>query len=164
MPELGEQEMLENVPYEEIMPGQRASYSKTLRNEDIRLFALVSGDVNPVHLDAGYAADTPFGEPIAHGMWTASLVSAALALRLPGPGCIYLQQTLEFRRPVKVGDTVTASLRVIAKDDVKRIVVIECDVVNQKEERVLRGEARVIAAAEKIRCAAPHPGTVQLSP
>ena len=90
MPELG------NFTYDEISIGQTARYSKVIEERDIQLFAAVSGDVNPVHLDAEFAGHTIFREPIAHGMYTGGLISAALAMKLPGPGTIYLGQNLKF--------------------------------------------------------------------
>jgi 3-hydroxybutyryl-CoA dehydratase len=88
--------------------GMSATYSKTITDADITIFAGVSGDTNPVHLDDGFAAQTLFGERIAHGMLSASFISTVFGTRLPGPGCIYLSQNLRFRAPVKVGDTVEA--------------------------------------------------------
>ena len=96
---------LVNYTYDEITIGQTARYSRLIEERDIRLFAAVSGDVNPVHLDPEFAAATSFGEPIAHGMLTGAIISAALAMELPGPGTIYLSQSLKFRLPVKPGDT-----------------------------------------------------------
>ena len=100
---------LRNFTFDEIQIGQTTTYSKTLSERDLVLFAEVSGDVNPVHLDAEFAAGSMFGERIAHGMWTGALISAALALQLPGPGTIYVGQTLSFRAPVKLGDTATST-------------------------------------------------------
>jgi len=88
---------LENLPLSELSVGMVKTYSKTLTEQDILLFAACSGDVNPVHLDKDYAATTAFGEPIAHGMWTGALVSAAIATQLPGPGSVYRSQSLSFR-------------------------------------------------------------------
>src|SRR4051812_11533182 len=101
---------LENFPISELSVGLTKTYSKTLTEKDIILFAACSGDINPVHLDKAYAATTAFGEPIAHGMWTGALISAAVATRLPGPGSIYRSQNLSFKNPVKVGDVVTVTL------------------------------------------------------
>ncbi len=147
--------MIENTPYAELAIGQVAEYRKQVSEQDIVLFAIVSGDANPVHLDAGYASTTVFGERIAHGMLTGSLVSAALAMTLPGPGTIYLGQSLKFRRPVKINDTITVRLEVTAKSDAKRLVTLDCRVSNQAGETVASGTAEVIAPAEKLRVAAP---------
>jgi 3-hydroxybutyryl-CoA dehydratase len=141
---------LSNYTYDEIEIGQTASYSKQISEQDIQLFATVSGDVNPVHLDAEYAATTPFKERIAHGMLTGALVSAALALELPGPGTIYLGQSLRFRLPVKIGDEITVQLEVTEKRDDKRFVTLACKAVNQHGKAVATGTAEVMAPTEKL--------------
>lgn len=148
--------MLRNFTFDEIQIGQTATYGKTLTERDIVLFAEVSGDVNPVHLDAGFAAASMFGERIAHGMWTGALISAALALELPGPGTIYLGQTLSFRAPVKIGDTVTVTLTVTEKRADKKFVTLDCTAVNQHGKTVAQGTAQVIAPAEKFERTAPR--------
>lgn len=147
---------LENVTFDEISIGQTASYAKTLSERDIALFAEVSGDVNPVHLDADFAATTLFGERIGHGMWTGALISAALAIELPGPGTIYLGQNLSFRAPVKIGDTITVTLEVTDKRDDKKWVTLSCKAKNQHGKTVASGEAQVIAPTEKVRLDAPQ--------
>lgn len=96
-----------NTPYEALEVGQTASFSKTVEERDIQLFAAMSGDHNPVHLDAEFAAKSMFKERIAHGMFSGALISAAVACELPGPGTIYLGQTMSFQKPVKFGDTLT---------------------------------------------------------
>ncbi len=149
MPEIG------NTTYDEITIGQTATYSKRVEERDVLLFAAVSGDVNPVHLDAGFAAATVFGERIAHGMLTGAIISAALAMELPGPGTIYLGQTLRFRRPVKLGDTVTVELEVVAKKDRRSTVTLECRASNQAGELVADGTADVMAPTEKMRVEQP---------
>jgi len=103
--------------FEDLSVGQSAEADRTVGAGDIDAFAAVSGDVNPVHLDADYAATTPFGERIAHGMLAGAFISAVLGVKLPGPGAIYLSQSLRFRRPVKIGDTVTARATVTALDE-----------------------------------------------
>ena len=128
---------VENRTFEEIQPGDRASLSRTLTTEDIELFALVSGDVNPAHLDPDYAATDMFHRIIAHGMWGGGLISAVLGTELPGPGAIYLSQSLSFLRPVGLGDTITASVEVIEKRPEKRIVVFDCRCTNQDGEDVI---------------------------
>jgi 3-hydroxybutyryl-CoA dehydratase len=136
-----------NTHYEAITLGQTARYSKTLTERDVLLFAEVSGDFNPVHLDADYAASTVFGERIGHGMWTGAVVSAAIAKALPGPGSVYVSQTLKFTRPVKINDTLTVELAVTAKQDRRRMVTLDCVATNQHGEKVATGEAVVIAPA-----------------
>lgn len=151
--------LLENYTLAELNVGVTATYSKSLTYEDVALFARCSGDVNPIHLDADYAATTPFGEPIGHGMWTGALVSAAIATRLPGPGSVYRSQSLSFKHPVKVGDTVTVTLTVSEIKARLRLVVLECEAHNQDGKLVAKGVAEVIAPAEKLTLPAgriPH--------
>lgn len=140
---------LENVPYDELNEGDSATFTRTLTEKELVLFAAVSGDVNPVHLDAEFAADSMFKERIAHGMWSGSLISAALATVLPGPGTIYLEQSLAFKRPVKLDDTLTVELTVLKKEPKNR-VVFDCVVRNQNDDKVVSGEARVIAPTQKL--------------
>ncbi|WP_331345337.1 MaoC/PaaZ C-terminal domain-containing protein [Cellvibrio sp. UBA7661] len=141
--------LLENYPIHELTVGQSATYSKTLTEQDIILFATCSGDINPVHLNKDYAATTPFGEPIGHGMWTGALVSAAIATCLPGPGSVYRSQSLSFKHPVKVGDTVTVTLVVSEIKERVRLVVLDCEAHNQEGKLIAKGVAEVIAPAEK---------------
>ncbi len=125
---------------EDLSIGMTDLYAKTITEADIVAFAGISGDTNPVHLDAEFAAQTHFGERIAHGMLSASFISTVLGTRLPGPGCIYLSQILRFRAPVKAGDTVTA--RVVVKDiehKSKRVTVETAVSVDDKV--VIDGEA-----------------------
>ena len=148
--------ILENITYDEIELGQSTSYTKTLTEQDIQLFAAASGDINPVHLDDEFAKNTPFKARIAHGMLTGSLFSAALALKLPGPGTIYRGQTLKFTRPVKLGDTVKVNLKVIDKRDDKKIVTLECSAENQNGKTVAVGTAEVTAPTQKVSVPAPQ--------
>jgi len=142
---------LENTTYDELRVGQSARLLRTLTLADIQAFAAVSGDVNPAHLDPEYASDTLFHGVIAHGMWGGALISALLGTQFPGPGTIYLDQELHFVKPVRVGDTLSVTATVASKDDAKKRVELDCQVVNQKGERVLHGVARVLAPAVKIR-------------
>ncbi len=96
--------------FEDLSVGMRENYSKTVKSSDVIGFAEISGDRNPIHLSEHFAAKTPFGSRIAHGLYTASLISALIGTRLPGPGAIYMSQTLNFRAPVRIGDTVEASV------------------------------------------------------
>jgi acyl dehydratase len=141
---------ISNYTYDEITIGQTATYSKLIEERDVQLFAVVSGDVNPVHLDAAFAATTQFRECIAHGMLSGAVISAAIAMELPGPGTIYLGQTLRFTLPVRLGDTITVHLEVIDKQDKRGIVSIDCKVFNQHEKLVLTGTAEVKAPKEKL--------------
>ncbi len=133
-----------NVPYDALEIGQKASISKSVEERDVQLFAAVSGDNNPVHLDAAFAAETLFKERIAHGMFSGALISAAIACELPGPGTIYLGQQLRFTRPVKLGDTLTVELEVLEKLPKGR-VRLATRVFNQNAEQVVDGEAEVLA-------------------
>ncbi|MBK6510802.1 MAG: MaoC family dehydratase N-terminal domain-containing protein [Haliea sp.] len=141
---------ISNYTYDEITIGQTATYSKLIEARDIQLFAAVSGDVNPVHLDAAFAATTQFGGCIAHGMLSGAIISAAIAMELPGPGTIYLGQTLRFSLPVKPGDTLTVHLQVTEKKDKRRMVTLDCKVFNQHDKLVLSGIAEVMAPGEKL--------------
>ena len=125
--------------------GDAAEISRTVTDEDVRAFAELTGDCNPVHLDEEYAAGTRFGRRIAHGMLGASLVSAVLANELPGRGTVYLSQTLRFTAPVFLGDTVTARVVVTQVREDKPIVTLETVCTNQHGERVVEGEAVVLA-------------------
>ena len=126
--------------FEDLEVGMEASFAKTVSESDIVTFAEVTGDKNPVHLDAGYAAKTIFKEPIAHGMLTAGYISAVFGMELPGPGAIYVSQTLNFRGPVKVGDRVIAKVRVLELYPAKRRVRFE-SVCLVDGKPVLEGEA-----------------------
>ncbi|WP_287495629.1 MaoC family dehydratase, partial [Achromobacter sp.] len=126
--------------FEDLAVGQRESLMRTVMERDISLFADLSGDANPIHLCDRYAAGTKFGQRIAHGMLTASLVSALLGTSLPGPGAVYLSQTLNFLAPVKIGDVVTARVEVVELVVERRRARLfcECLVVGKA---VLEGEA-----------------------
>ena len=124
--------------------GNHASRTMTITDETIRTFADLSGDHNPVHLDDAYAAGTRFGRRIAHGMIAAGLISATLANDLPGPGTVYLGQTLQFKAPVFPGDTITATVEVKSVRPDKPIVVLTTVCINQDGARVLEGEATVL--------------------
>lgn len=121
--------------------GEKATLSRTVSEADIAEFARISGDVNPVHLDEAYARNTRFGGRIAHGMLAASFISATLGTRLPGPGAIYLNQTLKFTAPVRAGDTITTTVEVLAYREDKRIITLKTDCANQRGEIVVTGEA-----------------------
>jgi acyl dehydratase len=123
--------------------GDTASRSKVIADADIHAFADLTGDHNPIHVDDEFASRTLFGKRIAHGMLSASLISAVLANDLPGQGSIYLGQTLQFVAPVFIGDEVTARVTVIAVRDTKPIATLETVCVNQRNEVVIKGEATV---------------------
>ena len=130
--------------FDDLTVGQTAEMSRVVGAADIEAFAEVSGDNNPVHLDEAYAKTTTFGERIAHGMLSGAYISAILGTRLPGPGCIYLSQSLRFRRPVRIGDLVVARVVVKTLDAARAHVTLEtsCDVAGKT---VVDGEALVIA-------------------
>ena len=126
-----------------VKPGDTASRTRTISDEMIRTYAELTGDTNPVHLDDDYAAGTGFGRRIAHGMIAAGLISATLANDLPGPGTVYLNQTLKFKLPVYPGDTVTATVEVLSVRPDKPIVTLSTVCTNQSNV-VLEGEAVVL--------------------
>ena len=127
--------------------GQTAQLTKTFRDADVRTFAELSLDTNPVHLDEEYARQSLFGQRISHGMLYGSLVSAVLGTQLPGPGCIYLGQTFKFSKPVFLDDTITAQVEVTAINEEKRIITLATTCVNQHGQPVLTGEAVLKYAA-----------------
>ena len=141
---------IENRTFEELQIGDTASLARTLSYKDIELFAIMSGDVNPAHVDEAFAQSDMFHKIIAHGMWGGALISTVLGTQLPGPGAIYLGQSLRFRRPVGLGDTITVTVKVTGKDAEKHRVTLECQATNQRGEVVISGVAEVIAPTEKI--------------
>jgi 3-hydroxybutyryl-CoA dehydratase len=147
--------ILENFTFDEMSVGQKASYTRTVTNEDVLLFAAVSGDTNPVHLDEEFAAATQFKGRIAHGMYTAGLISAAIAMELPGPGTIYLGQDLRFERPVRIGDTITVDLEITEMTAGKNFVKLATVVSNQNAKVVVSGSATVMAPPQKMRIERP---------
>ena len=136
--------MLQGLYFDELRVGQTAETTHVVGAADIEAFAAVSGDYNPVHMDEAYAKTTTFGGRIAHGMLSAAYISAVLGNDLPGPGAIYLSQTLNFRRPVKIGDVVTARVTVAAIDTEKARVTFTtvCEVTGKA---VVQGEAVIMA-------------------
>lgn len=137
---------MDGFAFEDLSVGQTARFAKTITEADILLFAAVSGDTNPVHIDAEHAAGTMFKQRIAHGMLSASLISTVLGTRLPGPGTIYMGQSLKFRAPVTIGQTVTAVVEVTALDPARRRVTLStiCLVGGKP---VIEGEATVMVPA-----------------
>ncbi len=128
--------------------GDRASISQQITGRDVIRFAELTGDINPIHMDKFYAEQTIFGERIAHGMLTASLISAVLGMKLPGPGNIYISQSLKFRAPVKFGDVIEAEVEVIEKIPERNRVRLRTTCRNQDDTVVLEGEAVVIPRSE----------------
>ena len=123
--------------------GDSASFTKTITEADIVLFAGISGDSNPLHLDAEYAKSTRFGQRIAHGMLSAGLISTVLGTKLPGPGCIYMGQTLRFTAPVYLGDTITATATITDYDRKRGRMTLSTVWTNQRGQEVITGEAQV---------------------
>jgi len=144
-------EMIENRTFDEIKIGDTASLVRTLSKKDIDLFAVMSGDVNPAHVDEEYARSDLFHKIVAHGMWGASLISTLLGTKLPGPGTIYLDQSLSFHHPVMVGDAVTVTVTVRTKEADGHQVSFDCECCNQRGEEVISGNAKVIAPTDKVR-------------
>lgn len=142
--------LIENRPFSDIKPGDSASLVRTLRQTDIMLFALVSGDVNPAHVDADYARSAQFHEVVAHGMWIGALISTVLGTMLPGPGTIYLAQSMRFLHPVGLGDTVNVTVTVTELHAEKHRCLLDCRTINQDGKAVATGTAEVIAPTEKI--------------
>jgi phosphotransacetylase/acyl dehydratase len=143
--------MIENRTFDEIAVGDSASSERTLTQQDIDLFAVVSGDVNPAHMDPAYAETDLFHKIIAHGMWGGGLISAMFGTRLPGPGTIYLSQDLHFRAPVAIGDTITTTVTAREKKPEKQRIIFDCVCTNQAGHAVITGTAEVQAPSEKIR-------------
>ena len=146
----GTMQFIENRTYDEIAVGDHAELTRTLNAEDIELFAVMSGDVNPAHVDQAYAETDMFHGVIAHGMWGGALISAVLGTELPGPGTIFVGQTLKFRAPVSVGDTIVVRVEVTEKRERGR-VTLACTCRNQHGNLVIEGDADVIAPHEKVR-------------
>ncbi len=144
-------EFIENKVFDEIAIGDFAELTRTLKAQDIELFAVMSGDVNPAHVDVEYANEDIFHKVIAHGMWGGALISAVFGTQLPGPGTIYLHQSLSFLHPVGIGDTVTVRVTVKERDVDKKQLMFDCECINHKGEVVITGEAKVIAPSIKVR-------------
>ena len=140
--------MTDGIFFEDLRLAQKASFGKTITESDIVLFAAVTGDTNPMHLNAEYAKNTIFGERIAHGMLAAGLITKVLGTQLPGPGTIYLSQSLKFRAPVRIGQTVTATVEVVALHPERHRATLRtlCTVAG---EPVLEGEAFVSVPARR---------------
>ena len=151
-----------NVTFDEIAIGDTATYARLITNQEVEAFAAISGDHNPLHLDPEYAATTAFGECIAHGMLTGALISAAIAMQLPGPGSVYLSKNIQFRAPVKLGDTLTVTLTVTYKHAKRPWVTLQCEVANQEGKAVAKGEAQVAAPIETETVTIVPPPAIQL--
>jgi len=146
---------IENLTYDELHVGDYATFTKTLNDEELVLFAAASGDVNPVSMDIEHASKATNKERIGHGMWAGSLISTALASVIPGPGTIHLEQQLKFQSAVALGDTLTVKLTVKEKLERHR-VMLECEVINQDNQVVVTGESKVIAPTDKVSLEKPE--------
>ena len=144
-------QFIENRTFDELKIGDSARITRTLHKQDIELFAVLSGDVNPAIVDEEYAKTDVFHKVIAHGMWGGALISAVLGTELPGPGTIYVDQSLHFRHPVGLGETVTVRVTVREMDAATRNVTLDCVCLNQAGEVLIDGTARVLAPTEKVR-------------
>jgi phosphate acetyltransferase len=143
-------QFLESRTFDEIRVGDSSSLVRTLRPEDIQLFAVMSGDVNPAIVDAAFAHSGMFREVIAHGMWSASLISTTLGTQFPGPGTILIDQSLHFARPVTIGDTITITVTVKQKFEHNHHILFDCACTNQDDMQVVYGTAEVLAPTEKM--------------
>lgn len=142
--------MLIGKTINEINLGEKSQYSRTVTEADVVMFGGISGDLNPAHFNEVYAKDTIFKGRIAHGMLTAGYISTVLGMQLPGPGTIYLGQELKFTSPVRFGDTITASVEVIEKNEEKNIVIFKTICVNQNGDIVVKGRATVKPPKKQI--------------
>jgi phosphotransacetylase/acyl dehydratase len=142
---------IENRTFDEIAAGDSASIIRTLTEADIELFAVVSGDVNPAHLDPVYAKTDLFHRVVAHGMWGGGLISAVLGTKLPGPGTVYLSQSLRFLAPIGIGDTITTTVTAREKQIERHRITFDCRCVNQVGHEVITGVAEVRAPVEHLR-------------
>ncbi len=136
--------MIVGKAIDELKVGDKASHKKIITEKDIKMFGEITGDYNPAHFDDEYALQTIFKKRIAHGMLVGSLFSKLLGLDLPGPGSIYISQTLKFRRPVYFGDEIMAEVKIIKIDQAKNRVTFECVAYNQNNEKVVIGEAEIM--------------------
>ncbi len=138
--------MSDTVVRQDFEIGECAHFTRTITAQDVTTFATLTGDFNPLHVDQAYASRTRFGRCIAHGVLTAGLISTVLGMQLPGPGAIYLSQSLRFLAPVYPGDEITASVEVIGWRADKRIVTLKTTCSNQDDQDVLTGEAVLMMA------------------
>ena len=135
------------ISAEDLEPGLSRSFTRRITQDDARVYAAVSGDSNPVHLDPAYAASTPFGKPVLHGMFLGSLISALIANHLPGPGSIYRSQSLRFHKAVYPGDELRVSATVENFRQRSGLLKLDCEISNQNGETVLSGAAEVVFTA-----------------
>jgi phosphate acetyltransferase len=144
-------EYIENRTYDEIAVGDSATLVRTLRPDDIQMFAVMSGDINPTHVDPEYARSSSFREVVAHGMWGGMLISNVLGTQFPGPGTVYVDQTLHYARAVRVGDTLTVKVTCQRKFDHNHHILFDCQCSNQEGQTIIQGTTEVLAPQEKVR-------------
>src|SRR5665811_997010 len=147
-------ERIENRTFDELEPGDTANLVRTLTYKDIEVFAILSGDVNPTHVDESFAKSDTFHNVVAHGMWSGALISAVLGSELPGPGTIYVDQSLHFHRPVRLGDTITVTVKVTKKIEKTHRVIFDCRASNQRGEEVITGTQTLLHRPKKSRARA----------
>lgn len=143
--------MLVNKTFDELTVGQRVKVTREITDNMVQLFALLSGDINPLHLDEQFAKASALEDRAAHGMLIGALVSAAITTDLPGPGSIYLNQSLRFIAPVRIGDVVVIELRVIKKNEDNHSVRLQCNIRDAQGRPLVTGQAEVIAPLTKHR-------------
>lgn len=139
---------MKRLTIQDLKIGDRADFSKTISEHDVYAFAGISGDFNPLHVDAEYAAQTRFGARISHGALLAGLISTVVGMKLPGPGALYASQSLKFLRPVYIGDTITAFAQVSGLDTSRNRVWLRTGCTNQKGEAVAEGESVLLPSKE----------------
>jgi 3-hydroxybutyryl-CoA dehydratase len=142
---------MEERSYSEVAIGESAEFTKVIHETDIEKFAEVSGDNNPIHMDEDYAQKTFFKGRIVHGALTTAYFSKIIAMDLLGPGTILLSHTFRFRKPARIGDTITARVEVIAKNDSKKRITLKATCENQHNEVVLEGEVLVMLVKVNFR-------------
>lgn len=148
---MSQNQFIENKTYDEIQVGDTAQLVRTLRPSDIHLFAVMSGDVNPTHVDTEFARSGQFREIVGHSMWGSALISTVLGTEFPGPGTVYVSQSLNFHRPITLGDTLTITITCKSKHDRDHHIVFDCLAVNQDGMKIIDGLAEVQAPTEKIK-------------
>ncbi|NBV41298.1 MaoC family dehydratase, partial [bacterium] len=130
-------------PFDAFQVGDVATLTHVITQSDIEKFVALTGDDNPLHVDKKYAKTTVFKEPVAHGMLGASFISTIIGKHIPGDGALWMSQSFEFLLPVRIGDTLTISAKILEKHDSQRMFVLETDIINQHKQLVVRGQAKV---------------------
>ncbi len=139
------------LDFDEIPIGYEALLRRTITEKDVQTFAELTGDTNPLHMDAGFASETRFKKRVVHGMLTASFISTVVGMQLPGPGALYLSQVLNFKKPVMIDDIIQVKAIVVQKVASSQMLVLDITVTNQKSENVLTGTAKVLCPPSQQR-------------